>query len=254
MSYTIIFNSKNGLNQIVGDPSMVMITLANSVEFPFVYWDRMLPEGKYKLTWTYTGSGNMLQGKRYPKVRLEGFRIDNTFETTLNNGAQSNIDLGILKERVFFDSDNNTNTNVGFLTAGLDDNEPIILEKRPENGSLVIKILNEDNTLWYDDTGRITSGGIMSKGSPSFTTMSVRDIPNNTRLIIGTKLIRESNQVDFAKITDFGTGFGAPSGGGTNFTYSCTATGIATGGLTIGLNPSNPPAHYILQLNFEKII
>lgn len=255
-SYKIVINSKNGENQLSGtDVNDVLNTLSNSVYFPLVHWDRMLPEGKFKLTWTYTASGNVLKASNIAKIKLLGFRNDNTFETTSNNGSASILDLGILKVRGnTLENDNNTNTNVCYLDANLDDNKPIYLERRPNNGPLTIQILKPDNSLWYDDTGRKTGAGVISKGNPAFTTLGIRDIPTNVRLFIGCKIIRESNQAIFSKITDYETGFGAPSSGGTVFNYSCPAnSGFATGGITNGINPSNPPAHYILQLNFELL-
>lgn len=260
MSYKILFNSANGQNQLTGtDYTTSLTTLSNSVYFPFVHWDRMLPEGKFKLTWTYTGSGNVIKGGKYAKIRLEGLRIDNTFETTSNNGAANNIDLGILKEKIKFDNDDNANTNVGFLTTDLDDNEPIYLERRPDNGPLTIKILNPDDTLWYDDQGTFV-GGFFRKSPQTSTNLVIRNIPYNARLFIGSQVYYNSGNALYNKILDFGSGFGngeVPPGTpnsylGTEYTYLALPIGFTTSGVTNRFLP-NAPGHYILQLNFEKI-
>lgn len=254
-SYKIVINSANGQNQITGTSSNVLGTLSNSVYFPFVNWSQMLPEGKYKLTWTYTGSGNMLRANKPAKIRINGLIVNNCYEPNSNGGVSTNIDLGYLKcGGLKLYSTNNTNNNVGFLYASLNDNPAIILNSRPHNGPITIEILDQNNNLWYDDTGRIVQATADLVGSTTNVAGNtiIRNMPAAMRVFIGTPLWWHTANPPskYTKLINFNaSGRGAPT---TYNTYTGT-TAFATGGITYRIDPSNPPGHYILQLNFELL-
>lgn len=241
--YKILFNSKNGENQMTS-----INTETNSVYFPFVHWDKMLPQGKYKLTWTYTGASNIIKQNNIPKLRFIGFKNDNTYNTTQNNGAEANtLDLGTLKTEYVMDADGNAATNVSFLTASLDDNEPIYLDSRPHNGALTIQILNELNQLWYDDMGTAV-GGFARGGIANY---NLTDMNTQMRVNIGTIIWWNSANSKFTKIVDYNDSFGIYSP--TYYSYKTNGSGFATSGIGMRVDPSNPPGHYILQLHFELL-
>jgi len=261
-SWNFIFNSVKGEGQMTN-----IDTNTHTVKFPSVEWERVLPQGKYKLTWSYSGSGNMLTARDTTYIQLEGLRLDSNLEP-ITNGATNTINLGILKQRGrnLYQANSNTNFNIGYLDGNLDDNPPIYLNSRPHNGQLTINIRTPSNFLWVDDTGKQASAGIMNKGNNTTDVGGLREVPTRARFFIGSVLwYQTGGYTRFNKIVDFNSDYrGQPYAPTTpiQFYKVMLGYGFATGTLSteietatidqIGGGGQNP-GHYILTLNFELI-
>jgi len=248
-SYNLILNSYNGLNQ------QTIETLTSSVTYD-VQWDRFLSEGRFKLTWSYISSGNTLRNREIAYINVLGLILDSNKEvSSTSDGAKTSLCLGIVKNNIIQQS--GTSLNVGSLNADLDDNPAIYLNSRPANGPLTINILDQYGNPFLDDSIRFGNTlGFANRGTDT-TLVGMRDV--SARFILGYPLVRSSDGLTFSKVLDFidpasGGGFGEPTGGGTIYYYrSINSANTGASNINIRSNGGNPPANYILTLNFELL-
>lgn len=251
--YRVIINSINS-NDI-----NLLTTNTTKSKF-FINWSRMIPEGKYELSFTYASqqtqtilsNNNALLKLNF--INYSSYDLDKT-----------SFILGNLNVKGKSDLDNNSNTLLTYLDASLTDNKPIILE-RPNDGELIIEIVNKDNNYWSDDLTVYNGAAVVQTGAIPTTQAILRNLITRARFIIGSQIIYNTGNYIYCKIRDYLTGYGLSQyGDGTysiytpNSAFPTSGLSVRTGGtvnqsgVTYDLGRGNPPAHYILILNFKKI-
>jgi len=229
MSYNVIINSENNLNQSTY-PNRGSLTY-------YIDWNSIFkndpPEQQYKMTFSFTSSSQILQGNYTYQLLMSG--LPSNQYTVGANGAATTQSIGAIKYGA-----NVGSQTYSYLSTGLRDNPPVYLNSKPTQSTFTIELRNTiNNGLFSDDGAGAASGGSVSI---SGTTLTVNTITSGL-IIIGSVLT--VGGVDYT-IVNYGSGLG------TTGTYTCYPSGTATNAAYV-LKARNQLGPYSLLLNFEKV-
>lgn len=220
--YNFIINSENRLS---GTRSNATFN---------INWSSLMDEGEYLLTFTFTGTTQLLVGNYNALVRMNGLSFNNFEITNTANGATSSNILGCLR----FNGSLGFN-QIGYLASSFTDNPPIHLLNRPNINQFNITINNTiNNNSWVDDS--VAGAGTATL---SGTTLTIVTQTAGT-LIIGSPVVISSTTYT---ITNYVTG-----NGGTG-TYTVDTSGTISTATAFTVAARQPLGPYILELCFEKI-
>lgn len=108
-------------------------------------WNTILkPNTPYKMAWSYIGGQNVYNGTK-PALLTIDMNMD-VFEAGTNFGAKNSNVIGFLAPVII-----QPGTNTVYLTAQLNTNEPVYLERRPLNSTFNVKIVDVNGNLWTDN-------------------------------------------------------------------------------------------------------
>lgn len=228
MSYNIIINSENNLNAS-SYPNRASLKYFIDWKAIFINED---PNQKYKLTWCFTSSRQMLQGNYTYLIYMSG--LSSNQYITGSSGSTSTTSIGAVK----YGSELVT-TGLSYLSTGLRDNPPIFLNSLPTQNEFTIEIRTTvNNSLFTDDS--VAGAGTATLAG---TTLTIASVTTGT-LLIGTIVTISGTNY---RILNYGTG----NGGTGTYTVDTTGTiGTATAYTTTARNQLGP---YSLLLNFEKV-
>ena len=122
----------------------------NSDKNYYVDWSARMPQGEYKVSFTFRSEGNDLQNSTsLPVVYADFLSSANTILPQSSVYSNTNI-LGILYSAI-----SDVSAHIGSLRADLNTNPPVYMNNRPFNNEFEIQVLNNDNppTKWLDEAG-----------------------------------------------------------------------------------------------------
>ena len=131
VSFNIVLNS---LNRVTGGAT-------NDCQYNFDW--NSLPQGKYKVNFTYMGSLNSINGSRIASFFCD-LGQSKVFSTNINaTNSVSTRNLGVL-----------TYNGLGLISA-YNFNSPIFLDSKPNNNIFSVQVLDTLGIPFIDDTGNI---------------------------------------------------------------------------------------------------
>jgi hypothetical protein len=224
--YNVVLNSSSALNAS---------TFAyNNLNY-YVDWSAILkPDKSYKVTWSYMGSMNYVNGFDFPILTINWNQLNYTTGIT---GASTTQIIGTLRENMI-----NQNAYIGNFYAGVCDNPPLYLESMPYNNNINVSMYsNVDGALYLDNfftpagTGQATQAG------------NILTVTTAT-----TGIITLGTIITISSIPRVVIGFGTGTGGTGTYYVSISATVAVATAYTFPTINGSPNSPYVLTLSFEE--
>lgn len=224
--YNVILNSANAAN--------ASTYAFNNLNY-YIDWTAFLPSDKsFKLTWSYMGSMNYVNGFDFPIVSINWNQLNFTTGTT---GASTTQIIGTLRENMI-----NQSAYIGNFYSGVCDNPPIYLESRPFSNNITVSMYSNVDGLLYLDNFFTPAGTGQATQSGNILTVTVST----------TGIISMGTIFTIAGVPRTVIGYGTGTGGtGTYYVGLSANIAVATAYTFPALNGS-PNSPYVLTLSFEE--
>jgi len=140
--YNVVLNSFNCTAETVANP--------NTNKSYYIDWSQKLPQGEYRLSFTFQSEGNIFQVINTVPVLYSD--IVSSSSNTILPQAQVYNNTQILG--CLFPTMIDPNAHVCYLRGSRDSNPPIHLNNRPFNNLFSVQVYNNDlaPSLWVDET------------------------------------------------------------------------------------------------------